>query len=276
MGDKKISIITINYNDRNGLEKTIQSVISQRYKNIEFIVIDGGSTDGSKEIIDNFAANLAYWISEPDSGIYNAMNKGIKVATGDYLLFLNSGDSLHDNQVIENVNALVGEERDIYYGDIIYDEVNQQNKVTFPDVLTFAFFFERNISHQASFIKRHLFETIFLYNENFKIVSDWEFFIYAICKREVSYQHLDLLVTNYDATGISSNTENHPSMFVEREASLNKYFPEFIADYNYLKKVKLKKVEQLLFIKQFPLAFKILKGFMNLILLFLPKFKRTA
>lgn len=276
MGDKKISIITINYNDRNGLEKTIQSVISQRYKNIEFIVIDGGSTDGSKEIIDNFAANLAYWISEPDSGIYNAMNKGIKVATGDYLLFLNSGDSLHDNQVIENVNALVGEERDIYYGDIIYDEVNQQNKVTFPDVLTFAFFFERNISHQASFIKRHLFETIFLYNENFKIVSDWEFFIYAICKREVSYQHLDLLVTNYDATGISSNTENHPLMFVEREASLNKYFPEFIADYNYLKKVKLKKVEQLLFIKQFPLAFKILKGFMNLILLFLPKFKRTA
>lgn len=276
MGDKKISIITINYNDKNGLEKTIQSVISQRYKNIEFIIIDGNSADGSKEIIDNFAPNLAYWISEPDSGIYNAMNKGIKVATGDYLLFLNSGDSLHDNRVLENVNALMGEGRDIYYGDIIYDEVNQRNKVTFPDVLTFAFFFERNISHQASFIKRHLFDTIFLYNENLKIVSDWEFFTYAICKREVSYQHLDLLVTNYDATGISSNTENHPSMFIEREASLNKYFPEFVADYNYLKKLKLKKVEQLIFIKQYPLAFKILKGFMNLILLFLPKFQRTA
>jgi len=276
MSGKKISIITVNYNDKAGLKKTIASVISQSYKNIEFIVIDGNSTDGSKEILAEFAHYFTYWVSEPDKGIYNAMNKGIKIATGDYLLFLNSGDSLYEDSTLENVNIAMNEGLDIYYGDIIYDEIHDQSKRTFPDQLTFAFFFERNISHQASFIKRSLFHTVFLYNEDFKIVSDWEFFIYAICKREVSYKHLDQVITNYDVTGVSSNIDNHPMMYLEREASLNKYFPEFIADYNYLKTVKLKKVEQLLYIKQYPIAFKILKGFMNLILLFLPKFKRTT
>jgi len=276
MSEQKISIITVNYNNCTGLEKTMSSVFSQSATNIEFIVIDGGSNDGSAKLLTQNTDKITYWISEPDKGIYHAMNKGINIATGDYILFLNSGDWLYSDTVISQSLTAMKEQLDIYYGDIIYDEIHQQSKRVFPDQLNFAFFFEQNISHQASFIKRTLFKTIFPYNENFKIVSDWEFFTYAICKREASYKHLDIIITNYDATGISSNTDNHVLMNAEREASLNNHFPEFIADYNYFKHLRDKKTEQFLYIKQHPLAYKFLKAFINLILLFLPKFKKSA
>ena len=104
----KLSIITINYNNRDGLQKTIDSVVSQTYKNFEWIIIDGGSTDGSKELIEQYQDHCAYWCSEPDKGIYNAMNKGIEKAIGDYSLFLNSGDRLHDDTVIDKIVSFLG------------------------------------------------------------------------------------------------------------------------------------------------------------------------
>ena len=99
----KISIITVNYNDREGLKKTIESVINQTWQDFEFIIIDGGSTDGSREVIEQYKDKIDYWISEPDKGIYNAMNKGIKAASGEFLLFLNSGDRLIDKNITEKV-----------------------------------------------------------------------------------------------------------------------------------------------------------------------------
>lgn len=97
-----ISIITINFNNKNGLIKTLNSVISQTCKEFEWIIIDGGSTDGSKELLENYSEHITYWVSEPDNGIYHAMNKGIRVAKGDYLQFLNSGDYLANNKTIED------------------------------------------------------------------------------------------------------------------------------------------------------------------------------
>lgn len=272
---KKLSIITINYNDKEGLQKTIQSVVSQTWQDFEYIVIDGDSSDGSKDVLHAYSSFLSYSVSEPDSGIYNAMNKGIKISTGDYLMFLNSGDSLIDHTILEKLNTELNGQYDIYYGDILQIDGIKQEIRTFPKKLNFAFFYEQNISHQASFIKAKLFKDIFLYNENFRIVSDWEFFTYAICKREASYKHLDCVVVTYDGNGISANSENHLEISKERNASLNKYFPEFVNDYEYLKEIKFKKAEQFMYIKKFPIAYKILKGFMNIILLFLPKFNRT-
>jgi len=272
---KKLSIITINYNNKAGLLKTIQSVVSQTWQDFEFIIIDGNSLDGSKDVINTYSSFFSYSVSEPDSGIYNAMNKGIKISTGDYLMFLNSGDSLIDNTILEKLNAELNGKYDIYYGDILHIDGIKKEIRTFPKKLNFAFFYEQNISHQASFIKSKLFKDIFLYNENFKIASDWEFFTYAICKREASYKHLDCVIVTYDGTGISANSENHPEINKEREVSLNKYFPEFVKDYDYLKEIKFKKAEQLMHIKKYPIAYKILKSFMNLILLFLPKFHRN-
>ena len=101
----KISIITINYNDAKGLYKTIQSVINQSFDNYEFIIIDGGSTDDSLTIIDQYKTKIDYFISEPDTGVYNAMNKGIKIAKGEYLIFMNSGDGFYDENVLSKVTA---------------------------------------------------------------------------------------------------------------------------------------------------------------------------
>ena len=275
MMGKKLSIITINYNNKAGLEKTVQSVVSQTWQDFEFIVIDGNSSDGSKDVLSAYSSFFSYAVSEPDSGIYNAMNKGIKISTGDYLMFLNSGDALIDNTILAKLNAELNGEYDIYYGDILHIDGIKQEVRTFPKKLNFAFFYEQNISHQASFIKAKLFKDIFLYNENLKIVSDWEFFTYAICKREASYKHLDCVIVTYDGTGISSNSINSPEITKERDASLHRYFPEFVKDYEYLKEIKFKKAEQFMYIKKYPIAYKILKGFMNIILLFLPKFNRN-
>ncbi len=274
MSFKNISIITVNYNNATGLKKTIESVLQQTSKNFEFIIIDGGSTDESKAIIKQYGDGLDYWVSEPDHGIYHAMNKGIRKATGNYLLFLNSGDCLYDKEVFEKLNVLLNDSYDIYYGDIIYDEITRQSKRTFPDQLNFSFFLEHNLSHQASFIRKNLFDQYFYYDEDFKIVSDWAFFIYVICKQNASYKHLDLVITTYDATGLSSDLSNHKVMHTERAKVIERDFPLFIQDYQTLSLLKSKRTLQFLYIKKHKIAWQILKILMRLILIFLPKTKK--
>lgn len=269
----KISIITINYNNKVGLQQTINSVLSQTWKKFEFIIIDGGSTDGSTKVIENYKDQLTY-VSEPDTGVYNAMNKGIRAAQGDFVFFLNSGDLFHDDRVLERIETHLDKTARIYYGDVIYQESAAQIKRSFPDELTFEFFIKDNINHQACFIDRLLFYEIFFYNETYKIVSDWEFLIYAICNRNVPYQHISEIISTYDTTGISSDVNNHEAMNSDKDKTIKKYFPLFINDYEYLQQLRNKKVEQFLFIKKSPFAYKVLKACMNAILLFLPKFKK--
>ncbi len=267
----KISIITVNYNNKAGLQKTINSVIGQVFKNMEFILIDGNSTDGSKQLLQEHQDHFSYWVSEPDHGIYHAMNKGIRRATGDYLLFLNSGDCLADEQVLEKIAREIDGTHDIYYGDIIFERTKKSTKVVFPEKLSFNFFVTDNLSHQATFIKRILFDKFFYYNEHFRIASDWEFMIYAICKRNASYKHLNLLVTIYDGNGLSSDSANYKTLYEERSISMNKYFPLFIADYEQLSELENKRIKQVLAIKKHSASWKILKIFIKAIYLFLPK-----
>ncbi|WP_285010275.1 glycosyltransferase family 2 protein [Pedobacter faecalis] len=269
----KISIITVNLNNAYGLEKTIRSVTEQTFRDFEFLVIDGASTDGSRDILGKYKDKIDVLISEPDTGIYNAMNKGIRQASGDYLLFLNSGDYLHDNMVLQSVALSIAGNKDIYYGNIIYEEPGKQQFRTFPPLLSFSFFIEHNISHQASFIKRELFQKFFLYNENFRIVSDWEFFIYTICKENVSYQHLDMIITNYDATGISSEINNHVSMHGERNLVLKRHFPAFYDDRETLTVLRSRRGRQFLKIRKHKVAWSLLKSMMSIITVFLPQEK---
>ena len=137
----KISIITINYNDKIGLSKTINSVLNQSWQKFEFIVIDGGSNDGGLEVIEQNKDKIDYWVSEPDKGVYNAMNKGIKVAKGEYLIFMNSGDTFYDDNVLEKIENQLTAEFDIYYGDYYRVYSNSTKKRTFPEKLSFSFFF---------------------------------------------------------------------------------------------------------------------------------------
>ena len=114
----KISVVTVCYNSVNTIEETMLSVLNQTYPDIEYIIIDGGSTDGTVDIIRKYAARLGYWISEPDKGIYDAMNKGIAAATGDYINFMNSGDMFASNDVLSSFKNFVSDDPEIVYGDV--------------------------------------------------------------------------------------------------------------------------------------------------------------
>ncbi len=269
----KLTIITVNLNNLKALKKTVESVLNQSFKEFEFIIVDGNSTDGSKEYIIEKNKHLTNWISEDDTGIYNAMNKGISISKGEYLLFLNSGDILHNETTLENIQHHLYGGKDIYYGDVIYEENEIQRKWVLPNELTFLFFLNHSLSHQATFIHNSLFDTIFKYNESYKIASDWEFFIYAICKQNVSYQHLPLFVSIYDTTGISSNIDNHPLMHQERQQTLNKYFPAFIEEYVYINSLGSKRKDQIHLIRKHKTAWKLLKCCLSILIFFLPKFK---
>jgi len=235
---KKLSIITVNLNNTEGLRKTIESVVYQTFTDFEYIIIDGGSTDESVEIIKQYADKITYWVSESDKGIYNAMNKGILQAKGEYCLFLNSGDYLVDENVLENMFSLDFKE-DIVYGNRINIYENATRKeVKFPDKLKFSFFFKGALPHQATFFKKYLFDEIGGYAENYKYASDWLFYMLAFIKYKSSYRYIGKNIVYFDCTGISSDVNNRNEMFAEREYILKKEFPLLYDDYEELIKMR--------------------------------------
>ena len=199
----KLSIITINYNNRAGLQKTIDSVICQTWRDFEWIVIDGGSTDGSKELIEKYHEHFSYWCSKPDKGIYNAMNKGVKHASGQYVNFLNSGDIYYSPNVLEDIfshnlwgRIIVG--HTVYMTDnakFVYSRVYRENLV--------LHLYTKTISHQSSFIQRSLLFD-FPYDEKLIIVSDWKFWIQTIVLRDITCQMIDTIVVVQEPYGLSS------------------------------------------------------------------------
>ena len=235
----KLSIITVNLNNREGLQKTIDSVVSQTFRDFEWIVIDGGSTDGSKELIEQYADHFAYWVSEPDKGIYNAMNKGIKVAKGVYLQFLNSGDWLCDSEVLEKV---FGKERsaDILYGYMLVEGSKSFScSAMMKPVLHWTDFIGNTLPHQASFIKRVLFEKFGFYDETYKIAGDTKFFIKAIVWEKATYEFVPEKIATFQPGGISSNELR----FEERDVRLrNEMFPKMLMD-DYPTMVTLRKIK---------------------------------
>ena len=204
----KLSIITVNLNNHDGLQKTIDSVVAQTFKDFEWIVIDGGSTDGSKELIEQYADHFAYWVSEPDKGIYNAMNKGIRMAKGDYLQFLNSGDWLASSTVLQDVfNA--NPTADFVYGDHIESDGSIEAG---PNPLTFQRMYRSTICHQDVFHSKRLFEEC-QYDENYRIVSDWKFIFEGVVRRKGTYQKINVVVsglekgTSYDVSCLSEERD---------------------------------------------------------------------
>ena len=221
----KLSIITINYNAVNGLRKTIDSVVSQSFKDYEWIVIDGGSTDGSRELLKQNRDHFAFWCIEPDNGIYNAINKGLRHANGEYVLFLNSGDWLYSETVLEKAFTHIDGKQDIYYGD--YVPVNyggRLNPITLPEELGFFFFPYNNICHQATFYRRTLFENN-PYDESYSIVSDWAMNLKLLFEGR-TFKHLNQFIVYYDNQGKSAATDN--KHHEERTAAFEKYVPQQI------------------------------------------------
>jgi glycosyltransferase involved in cell wall biosynthesis len=225
----KLSIITINLNDADGLKKTIDSVISQTFKDFEYIVIDGGSTDGSSEIIKQNKTNINKSISEKDSGIYNAQNKGIRLAEGEYCLFLNSGDYLSDNKVLENFFAKAGN-ADILYGDMMIDNGKEKYLGKHPEIITFEFLIRTTLWHPVSFIRRELFNRFGMYDESLKITSDYDFFLRTIMCEKVSTQYIPLAVTVFNTFGIGSSKSFDETHQKERSIIQQRYFDQRVID----------------------------------------------
>lgn len=196
-----ISIITINYNNLQGLKETVSSVLSQEYKNKEYIVIDGGSNDGSREYITEQADKLHYWVSERDGGLYNAMNKGIVKSTGDYLIFMNSGDIFFDKHVLSEFFENKNYEADILYGNTVY-KYGDKGIVRFPQNLV-VMQYELPFCHQSCFVKGDLMRSN-LYDESYKLIADYAFF-YSCWKKNRIFQHINKIVAIYDTTGVSAD-----------------------------------------------------------------------
>lgn len=226
----KLSIITINYNNLEGLKKTIESVFSQTCKEFEYLVIDGGSTDGSVAYIESKSDAIDYWISEPDKGIYNAMNKGIELATGEYILFINSGDHLFNNKAVKSAEQYLQSYDVIYFNLQIISEDNRFKIHSLPDKLKFSDFFIDSWPHPSTFTKRELFYKVGLYDEDLKIFSDWKFMILALFKYQCSYLKVDEILSTFYLGGISSHTD----LFGERKQVLKEFFNGYVLDYEEL------------------------------------------
>jgi glycosyltransferase involved in cell wall biosynthesis len=242
----QLSIITINLNNCEGLKRTIESVINQSWKDFEYIIIDGGSTDGSAEYISEMQEHFAYWVSEPDKGIYNAMNKGIKEAKGEYLLFLNSGDYLINNNALKDVFT-IGFTEDIIYCDIKFAYQEREVEHVFPENVDVPYFIDGAIGHPSSFIHSKLFKTLGYYDENFKIVSDWKFFLMAKINPKITFRKIKFTLTVFRMDGISNLNKNLGKN--ERQFILNNDYPYLLKLRKYDKiKVKWDKSNRIQFL----------------------------
>lgn len=183
----------------------MDSILNQTWDGFEYLVIDGGSVDGSSELIASYKEKIDYWVSEKDNGIYNAMNKGILKSNGKYLLFINSGDVLIKDTVLENVQNFLLTDVDFLCGHLSFEKDGKEVVKEHPEQMSFSYLTSKTIYHPSTFIKRTLFDKYGLYNENHKIVSDWEFFFKALGLNGATYQKLPYAITHFDMNGISSN-----------------------------------------------------------------------
>jgi len=225
----RLSIITINKNNKAGLARTIDSVVGQTAREFEHVVIDGGSDDGSMDVIDAARAHLHDSVSEPDAGIYQAMNKGIRRVRGQHLLFLNSGDWLVDPRVVEDLlPELQGD--DIVSGDLDFCENGRWLRLHSQDTLTPGFFTESNLYHQATFIPRVLFDRHGFYDERFRIAGDFEFFIRAILRGGAGYRHVRRTIARFIGDGLSNRPEMRGEVLAEKERAWRSNFSDVVVD----------------------------------------------
>ena len=255
-----LSIITINRNNAAGLEKTMQSVLPQTRKDFEYVIVDGASTDGSEAVIERLApafGDRLKWVSEPDKGIYNAMNKGIGMATGEYIQILNSGDSLVSPEVVEKMYAALEKSGhpSILYGNMLKDfpdgHVHRDKGFAGEDITLLGMYIG-TLNHSPAYIRRSLFDKYGPYDESLKIDSDWKWYLQAIVFGEEKPVYVDIDVTLFDMTGISET--NTALTKAEREQVLKELVPPTVlADYD----AWVPSIRQMRRIKRHPWAYKI-------------------
>lgn len=227
----KLSIITINYNNAAGLRQTFDSISKQTCRDFEYVVVDGNSNDGSKEVVKEYQEYINKWVSEPDTGIYNAMNKGARMSSGEYMLFLNSGDFLHSDNVIAKLLNEQFDEDIVSCSVLSFDDKLSRIWLPPKNVSLYTFIGGGSMSHPSTLIKRSIFDKVGGYIENYRIISDWCFFIDSMIVHNCTYKVLDhIILTSFNRYGISSSNGVDKRRVAQQEFLYNR-FPRIIVDY---------------------------------------------
>ncbi len=195
-----VSVVTVCYNAAETIERTICSVISQTFKSIDYIIIDGGSTDGTNDVIHNYHSNLSYYVSEPDRGIYDAMNKGIDASKGEYVIFLNAGDVFSHSKVIEELYDRIqseGSMSDLIYGDVIYQYSFGERYVSSKDLGRIKY--DMVFSHQSVFVRSEILKKRH-FDLRYRLAADYDFLLWAYLNKR-SFRYIDIPVSVVDASG---------------------------------------------------------------------------
>lgn len=216
----QISIVTISYNAVAFIEETILSVVNQTYPHLDYIIIDGGSTDGTIDIIRKYQAKISYWISEPDNGLYDAMNKGIKVAKGEWINFMNCGDTFYSNSVISQLfNKPVAADYSVVYGNVIFKYATHSQKASEGHSKYMP------ACHQSTFC-RTAFMKDFLFDTKYKIAADFDFF-HKLYQTGHPYLYKDVTVSIFDAAnGLSSQNKylrNKEFIYIKEKNPIKRY-----------------------------------------------------
>lgn len=227
----KVSIITVCLNKKEFLEDCIHSVTSQTYKNIEYIVIDGGSTDRSVEVFDKYKNRIDRLIIEKDNGVFDAMNKGIRLANGDIVYFLNSDDRFYDNRVVEETIAVFVKqpEIDFIYGNIaVFDPTERTSYIEkYPQRISKWLFIRKTIGHPATFFHSSCFKKAGYFDQRYKIAADYEWYLRALYPNKLKSFHIEKNISIFQLGGISTDRKYRDLYFSERRAIQKKYFNVF-------------------------------------------------
>lgn len=204
----KITVVTVNYNNKIGLERTIKSVSEQDYPDKQFLIIDGGSNDGSLDVILSHESAIDYYCSEKDNGVFHAMNKSLDKASGEYIIFMNSGDIFHESDSLRALAAGAAQKPDFVYGDIFFEDENgKRTRQNFPDNLSFSFLFKKFLPHQATLTRSQLLKEKGGYDLSYKITADSVFIKREIALFGASYIHVDAVIAVCELGGLSTDDE---------------------------------------------------------------------
>ncbi|MCX7046398.1 MAG: glycosyltransferase family 2 protein [Candidatus Sumerlaeota bacterium] len=236
----RLSIISICLNEKDRIEQTILSVLQQTFNDYEFIIVDGGSTDGTVDVIRRYQDRIGAFISEKDNGIYNAMNKGIRRSSGEYLLFLNGGDHLYTEDVLQKVFAApvssfmpvpaqtpAPADADIIYGNAMLQGDAGESVWDFSGVAV-SRRYTGTLAHPASFIKKRLFDEHGLYDESYRIVGDYAFFLREICRYGVTTRFTPHIIAVSNIQGLSCDPRNLPLINREKKRAVWRNVPFLI------------------------------------------------
>jgi len=226
MSGLQASVITASLNAGAHIETAMRSVAAQTYPLIEHLVIDGGSTDGTLEAIERNRESIGYFVSEPDHGIYDAMNKGIRAASGDILYFLNADDQFCDDRVVEDVVTVFERDQslEVIYGNLVWDRPDGMERETQPSTVTRASLAAATILHQTVFARKHVFEATNGFSEHYRVVSDYEWMLKVFIRDQRNYQYIDRDIAVMGTEGLSWTSADWES---ERIDAMRPYFTRY-------------------------------------------------